>query len=123
MQLVTQPVTELYRTCTDYAFFNKLEVSRLDSRLSLFVIISSYIHTLSWYQIEVRSSRNWEHLTAIQTSLHLVRIQITFKTIQTPATKEFEQGKLECKEDHLTVNCTKQVELITGMKDLERLVI
>ena len=53
----------------------------------------------------VRSSRNWEHLTAIQTH-HLVRIQITFQTIQTPATKEFEQGKLERKEDHLTSNCT-----------------
>ena len=34
----------------------------------------------------------------------LVRIQITFKTIQTPAIKEFEQGKLEHKEDHLTAN-------------------
>ena len=30
--------------------FNKLEVSRLDSRLSSFIIISSYIHTLSWCQ-------------------------------------------------------------------------
>ena len=64
--------------------FNKLEVSRLDSRLSSFVIISSYIHTLSWCQM-------------------VVRIQIAFKTIQTPATKEFEQGKIESEEDHLTV--------------------
>ena len=44
----------------------------------------------------------------------MVRIQITIKTIQTPASKEFEQGKLECKEDHLTSHCTQQVELITG---------
>ena len=60
----------------------------------------------------VRSSRNWENLTAIQTHQmiksdtlswcqRVVRIQITFKTNQTPATKEFEQGKLECEEDHL----------------------
>ena len=42
VQLVT-----LHRTCTDCVFFNILEVSRLDSTLSLFVIISSYIHTLS----------------------------------------------------------------------------
>ena len=34
--------------------FNKLEVSRLDSTLSLFIIISSYIQTLSWCQIVVR---------------------------------------------------------------------
>ena len=76
--------------------FNKLEVSRLDSRLSSFIIISSYICTLSRCQRVVRSSRNWEHLTVIQTH-HLVRIQITFKTIQTPATKEFEQGNLNVK--------------------------
>ena len=42
----------------------------------------------------------------------MLRIQITFKTIQTPATKEFEQWKLEHKEDHLTLNCTQKVELI-----------
>ena len=48
----------------------------------------------------------------LNSSLHLVRIQITFKTIRTPATKEFEQGKLEHKEDHLTMNCTQQIELI-----------
>ena len=131
MQLVTQQ--NLYRL----RIFNKLEVSRLDSRLSSFVIISLYIHTLSWCQgvvgfsrnwenliaiklsnksdtlswcqrvvgfsknwenvtaiklsnksdtlswcqRVVRSSRNWEHLTAIRTHHHLVRIQITFKTI------------------------------------------
>ena len=96
-----QPVTQqnLYRL----RIFNKLEVSRLDSRLSLFVIISSYIHTLSWCQI-------------------VVRIQITFKTIQTPAaTKGFEQGKLEGKEDHLTAIelhfTAQQVELIKGTKE------
>ena len=84
VQLVT--LQNLYRL----RIFNKLEVSRLDSRLSSFVIISSYICTLSWCQ-------------------RVVRIQITFKTIQTPATKEFEQGKLEGKEDHLTaieLHCT-----------------
>ena len=53
--------------------FNKLEVSRLDSRLSSFIIISSYIPTLSWCQM-------------------VVRIQIAFKTIQSPETEEFEQG-------------------------------
>ena len=53
-------------------------------------------------------SRNWENLTAIQTHQLIksdtlsgcqmvVRIQITFKTIQTPATKEFKQGKLKVK--------------------------
>ena len=36
-----QLVTELY------LIFNKLDVSRLESRLSVFVIISSYIRTLS----------------------------------------------------------------------------
>ena len=36
--------TELYRL----RIFNKLEVSRLDSRLSSLVIISSYIHTSSF---------------------------------------------------------------------------
>ena len=72
----------------------------------------------------VRSSRNWEHLTAIELITSLVRVQITFKTIQTPATKEFEQEKLEHKEDHITSNCTaQQVELNTGWKDLECLVI
>ena len=91
VQLVTE--LYLYRLC----IFNKIEVSRLDSRLSSFVIISSYIHTLSWCQRVVRSSRNWEHLTAIQISHHLVRIQITFKTIRTPATKEFEEGNLNVK--------------------------
>ena len=57
----------------------------------------------------------------------VVRIQIAFKTIRTPATKEFEQGKLEGKEDHLTAIklhfTAQQVELITGTKDLEHLVI
>ena len=68
---------------------------RLDSRLALFVIISSY-NTLSWCQ-------------------RVVRIQITFKTIQTPATEEFEQGKLKVKiELHFTA---QQIELITGMKE------
>ena len=46
--------------------FNKLEVSRLDSRLSSLFIISSYIHTLSWCQKVVGFSRNWENLTAIK---------------------------------------------------------
>ena len=77
--------------------FNKLEVSGQDSTLSSFVIISLYIRTLSWCRIVVRSSRNWKHLTVIQTSHHLVKIQITFKTIRTPATKEFEQGNLNVK--------------------------
>ena len=58
--------------------FSKLEVGRLDSRLSLFIIISSYIHTLSWCQM-------------------VVGIQIAFKTIQT------ENWEIESKEDHLTV--------------------
>ena len=71
----------------------------------------------------VRSSRNWEHLTAIQTSHHLVRIQITFKTIQTPAaSKEFEQGNLNIQRTILH-RTAQQFELITGTKDLERLVI
>ena len=52
--------------------FNKLEVSRLDSRLSSFIIISLY-KTLSWCQM-------------------VVRIQIAFKTIQPPETEKFEQG-------------------------------
>ena len=51
----------------------------------------------------------------------MVRIQIAFKTIRTPATKEFEQGKLEGKEDHLTVIelyfTAQQAELITGTKE------
>ena len=34
-------------TCNRLQIFNKLEVGRLDSTLSLFVIISSYIQTLS----------------------------------------------------------------------------
>ena len=65
-QLV-QLVTELY--LYRLQIFNKLEVSRLDSTLSLFVIISSYIQTLSWCHIVVRSSRNWEHLTVIEHSI------------------------------------------------------
>ena len=38
----------------------------------------------------------------------VVRIQIAFKTIQTPETEEFNR-EIECKEDHLTVielHCT-----------------
>ena len=96
MQFVT--LQNLYRL----RIFNKLEVSRLDSRLSLFIIISSY-NTLSWCQMVVRN-------------------QIAFKTIRTPtATKEFEQGKLESKEDHLTAIklhfTAQQVELIKGTKE------
>ena len=56
----------------------------------------------------------------------VVRIQITFKTIQTPATtEEFKQGRLEVKRIILQqLNFTaQQVELITGTKDLEHLVI
>ena len=67
---VTDLQFNLYRI---HIFLNKLEVSRLDSRLSLFVIISLYIHTLSWCQM-------------------VVRIQIAFKTFQTPETEEFKQG-------------------------------
>ena len=58
-----QLVTELY--LYRLHIFNKIEVSRLDSTLSVFVIIRT-IHTLSWCQIVVRSSRNWEHLTVIK---------------------------------------------------------
>ena len=51
----------------------------------------------------------------------MVRIQITFKTIHPPATKEFEQGKLEGKEDRLTAIelhfTAQQVELLKGTKD------
>ena len=51
----------------------------------------------------------------------VVRIQIAFKTIRTPGTKEFEQGKLEGKEHHLTVIelhfTAQQVELIKGTKE------
>ena len=49
----------------------------------------------------------------------VVRIQIAFKTIQTPATEEFEQGKLKVKRTILQrLNFTaQQVELITGMKE------
>ena len=94
MQLVTQQ--NLYRL----RIFNKLEFGRLDSRLSLFIIISSYIHTLSWCQ-------------------RVVRIQITFKTIRTPATEEFEQGKLKVKRIILQQSnfTAQQVELITGTKE------
>ena len=72
-----QLVTEFYRTCTDYIFSIKIEVRILDSRLSLFIIISLYIHTLSWCQKVVGFSRNWENLTAIELdnvrSLYVVR--------------------------------------------------
>ena len=64
--------------------FNKLEVSRLDSRLSLFVIISSYIRTLSWCQ-------KWDK---------------NFKTIQT------ENWELESKEDHLTVIKLRNIQQV-----------
>ena len=61
-------------------------------------------------------SRNWENLTVIRTSHHLVRIQITFKTIWTPATEEFEQGDLNIKRTILH-RTAQQVELITGTKE------
>ena len=49
----------------------------------------------------------------------MVRIQITFKTIRTPATEEFEQGKLKVKRILQQSNFTaQQVALITGMKEL-----
>ena len=49
----------------------------------------------------------------------VVRIQITFKTIRTPATKEFEQGKLKVKRIILQRSnfTAQQVELITGTKE------
>ena len=78
LRIYTDLQFNLYRLC----IFNKLGVSRLDSRLSSFIIMFSYIHTLSWCQM-------------------VVRIQIVFKTIQTPETEEFEQ-EIESKEDHLT---------------------
>ena len=67
----TQISSSTCATCTlqnlyRLRIFNKLELSRLDTRLSSFIIISSYIHTLSWCRRVVRSSRNWEHLTAIK---------------------------------------------------------
>ena len=44
--------------------------------------------------------------------------ECTFKTIQTPATKEFEQGNLNVKRTILQPsNCTQQAQLITGMKE------
>ena len=46
-----------------------------------------------------------------QTSHHLERIQITFKTIQTPVRT---QTTVESKEIHFT---TQQVELNTGTKE------
>ena len=61
--LHVQLVTELY--LYRLHIFNKIEISRLDSTLSVFIIIHT-IHTLSWCQIVVRSSRNWEHLTVIE---------------------------------------------------------
>ena len=50
----------------------------------------------------------------------VVRIQITFKTIRTPATEEFEQGKLKVKRIILERSnfTAQQVELITGMKEI-----
>ena len=60
-------------------------------------------------------SRNWENLTAIELinksdtlswCQMVVRIQIAFKTIQTPATEEFEQGKLKVKVILQRSNCT-----------------
>ena len=82
--------------------FSKLEVGRLDSRLSSFVIISSYIHTLSWCQL-------------------VVRIQIASKTIPTP-----ENWEIESKEVHLTAIKLSETDGFThnklsnpGMKELE----
>ena len=49
-----------------------------------------------------------------QTSHHLVRIQITFKTIQTPG-RNFEQEDLKVKRTILH-QTAQQVELNTGMK-------
>ena len=123
-------------TCNLYRLriFNKLEVSRLDSRLSLFIIISSYIPTLSWCQRLVGFSRNGENLTTIRTHQLIksdtlsrcqivVRIQITFNTIRTPTTEEFEQRKLKVKRIILQqLNFTaQQVELITGTKEFRML--
>ena len=49
-----------------------------------------------------------------------VRIQIAFKTIRTPATEEFEQGKLKVKRILQQSNFTaQQVELITGMEEFK----
>ena len=42
---------QLVPACKPDVFFNKLEVSKLDSRFSSFAIISSYIRTLSMYSI------------------------------------------------------------------------
>ena len=45
---------------------------------------------------------------------------ITFKTIQTPATEEFEQGKVKVERILQRLNFTltaQQVELITGAKE------
>ena len=56
-----------------------------------------------------------------QTSHHLVRIQITFKTIQTPG-MNFEQGDLNIKRTILH-RTAQQFELNTGMKELEHLII
>ena len=49
----------------------------------------------------------------------VVRIQIAFRTIQTPATKEFEQGKLKVKRIILQWSnfTAQQVELIKGTKE------
>ena len=76
-------------------------------------------------------SRNWENLTVIRTHQLIksdtlswcqmvVRIQITFKTIQTPATtEEFEHGKLKVKRIILQQSnfTAQQVKLITGTKE------
>ena len=103
---VLPPGSKHSSTCTREYIYNKLEVGSLDPRLSSFVIISSYIHTLSWCQRVVRSSRNRENLAAIKLINKfdtlswcqiVVRIQIAFKTIQT------ENWEIESKEDHLTV--------------------
>ena len=51
--LHVQLVTELY--LYRLRIFNKIEVSRLDSTLSLFVIIF-VLHTLSWCQISGKNS-------------------------------------------------------------------
>ena len=72
LQLLHEAAISVLVTTT-YGRWRTITVSILDPRLSSFIIISSYIHTLSWCQM-------------------VVRIQIAFKTIRTPETKKFEQG-------------------------------
>ena len=50
---------------------------------------------------------------------HLLRIQITFKTIQTPG-RNFEQGDLNVKRTILH-RTAQQVELNTGMKEFKNI--